>query len=86
MTDSNVIGTTANDIFPNLPKIIVDVHRLLLDGVSSKSEQDEILLADRIVYNKWKCIPWYEGKDEVGGFVVYIKEITKRVKLARTFG
>lgn len=86
MTDSNVIGTTANDIFPNLPKSIVDVHRLLLDGVSSKSEQDEILLADRIVYNKWSCIPCYEGKDEVGGFVVYIKEITKRVKLARTFG
>jgi PAS domain S-box-containing protein len=84
LTGKNVIGLSSDEIFPNLPEKIVNAHQLALKGVSSNSEQDEIILEDRIVYNKWSCIPWYDSKGAVGGFVVYIEDITERVKLSRT--
>ncbi|GHB26719.1 PAS domain-containing protein [Mongoliitalea lutea] len=79
--DRPVIGVNAYEIFPNLPENILRAHELALQGISSKSEKDEIVLPHEVQYNRWSCIPWYESDGTVGGYVVYIEDITGRVAL-----
>ncbi|MGY6520662.1 MAG: PAS domain S-box protein [Mongoliitalea sp.] len=79
--DRKVIGEYSYDIFPNLPENILNAHRLALLGIASRSEKDKIILPDQTQYNKWSCIPWFEADGTVGGYVVYIEDITSRVRL-----
>ncbi|UJP63707.1 PAS domain-containing protein [Mongoliitalea daihaiensis] len=79
--DKKVIGEYSYDIFPNLPENIIQAHAQALQGISSRSEKDKIVLPDQIQYNKWSCIPWFEADGTVGGYVVYIEDITSKVQM-----
>lgn len=79
--DRPVIGVNAYEIFPNLPEKILRAYELALQGISSKSEKDEIVLPHMVQYNRWSCIPWYDSDGTVGGYIVYIEDITAKVAL-----
>lgn len=82
--DQEILGVNAYEVFPNLPDRIKVAHQLALEGISSSSEKDEIILPDKVLYNKWSCIPWFEDHEKVGGYIVYIEDITDRVILENT--
>lgn len=82
--DRDIIGVNAYEVFPNLPESIKVAHQLALEGISSSSEKDKIILPDKVLYNKWSCIPWFEDHEKVGGYIVYIEDITDRVILENT--
>jgi diguanylate cyclase (GGDEF)-like protein/PAS domain S-box-containing protein len=77
----DLIGRNHYDVFPNLPEEAREVHRRALRGEVLRDENPSVAAADAMA--RWECRPWYEEDGSIGGFVIYIEDITETKRMER---
>jgi diguanylate cyclase (GGDEF)-like protein/PAS domain S-box-containing protein len=72
-------GLSHYEIFPEIPAEWREVHRRGLTGEVLKAEGDRFERADGSVqWVKWEVRPWLDAAGEVGGIIIFTKDITER--------
>lgn len=81
VTDTDVIGRSHYEIFPEIPERWREVHRRCLAGDSLRCEEDSFLRADgQINWLRWEVRPWFADSGEIGGIIIFAEDITARKK------
>lgn len=76
----DLIGRSAYEVF-EMQAHWKAAHARALQGATERCEQDLFVRADGThEYTRWEVRPWYSADNEVGGIIVFIEFITKRVK------
>lgn len=77
-----LIGLSHYEVFPEVPKRWVEIHRRCLHGAIEKCEEDPFLRADGATdWLRWEVRPWRKLDGKIGGIIIFSEDITKR-KLA----
>lgn len=76
--ESNIIGKSHYDIFPEIIEKWKDDHRRCLNGEILKSEEDRFERLDGSVqWLTWELRPWYTDENKIGGILMHTSDITK---------
>ncbi len=77
--DTNIIGKSHYEVFPNLSQEWKTFHRKCLQGEIFKAEEDSFKPAPGLeVWVRWEIRPWYEDNNKVGGMIMFTENITDR--------
>ncbi|WP_051271780.1 SpoIIE family protein phosphatase [Fundidesulfovibrio putealis] len=77
----DIIGKTHYEVFPDIPKEWMALHRRCLQGETLQNERDIFLRQDgSIEFLRWEILPWYEAPGLVGGILMMTEVITKRLQ------
>ena len=74
-----LIGRHHYEVLPSMPEDFKEVHRRVLRGEIIRSDETFSAFDDG-KYVVWECRPWYEDDGSIGGFILYIEDITERKK------
>jgi PAS domain S-box-containing protein len=76
--EQNPVGKHFYELFPEIPERWREVHQKGLQGIIQSNEDDYFERPDgTTTYNRWKCIPWYRLKKEIGGIILYSEVTTE---------
>jgi PAS domain S-box-containing protein len=82
LDDSNIIGRSHYDVFPDVPQRWRDVHQRVLRGSVEKCDEDPFPRADgRIEWLQWEARPWRLGDGSIGGLIFFTQVITARKEM-----
>ncbi len=77
--EQELIGRSHYDVFPEIPKRWEEIHRRCLAGATEKCDEDSFLRADgELDWVRWETRPWLNGKEEVGGIIIFSELINDR--------
>ncbi|MBX3335740.1 MAG: PAS domain S-box protein [Nitrospira sp.] len=82
LSESDVIGHSHYEIFPEIPKRWKAIHQRGLAGDIVREEEDRFQRADgadRWLF--WEVRPWKTAEGRVGGIVIFTEDITERKKV-----
>ena len=79
-----IVGLSHYEVFPEIPQRWKDIHARALAGETSSEECDAFERADGArLWLRWQVIPWRLPDGEVGGIVIFTRDITE-TKVAQT--
>ncbi len=79
VSESDVVGRSHYDIFPETPDRWKELHRRGLQGETLGERADRFERVDGSVqWLHWQIHPWRTEDGEVGGIVIFAEEITER--------
>ena len=82
--DSEILGRSHYEVFPEITEAWRDIHRRALAGEVIKSEEDCFERSDgSLQWLTWEVRPWH-AHGEIGGIVVFSEDITERKAAATT--
>lgn len=74
----NLIGKSYYDIFPEVSEEWKLIHQECLKGHFRSKKRDVFAREDGSKqWLEWKITPWYQSRSEVGGLVIFSRDITK---------
>jgi PAS domain S-box-containing protein len=77
--NSEIIGKSHYDIFPEIPDRWRNIHQRCLKGSVEKCDEDCFERQDGSMgWLKWEVRPWYDGNGEIGGIMMLTENITDR--------
>lgn len=80
--DIDIIGQSHYDLFPQIGEEARERHQRILGGAVERKEEDRIRFKgeseDRFV--SWEMRPWYQYDGDVGGIMLFTRDITSLVK------
>lgn len=77
--ESNIIGRSHYDVFPEIPERWKEIHRRCLAGTTESSEEDAFPRGDGTIdYLRWEIRPWRDYQGSIGGIIIFSEDITKR--------
>ena len=80
--ESDIIGKSHYEVFPEIPQRWKDIHQRCLAGAIEHNDDDQFERPDgSITYNRWEMRPWYKLDGRIAGVISYTEVITER-KLA----
>ncbi len=83
LSRTSVLGHNHYEVFPDLPKRWIEIHRRCLAGATESCEEDPFPRADgRTDWVRWEIRPWHRADESIGGLVILSEVITER-KLAQ---
>lgn len=69
------------NIVPDMPIKWKMIHQRCLKGESIKIDEDPFYRQDGSTeWWRWEIVPWYLGRDEIGGLILYVENITDEKK------
>jgi PAS domain S-box-containing protein len=78
--DSDLIGRSHYDVFPEISEHWKEIHRRALGGEVLRAEKDPFKRLDGSVqWLRWEARPWYRAEEEIGGIVIFSEDITEHV-------
>lgn len=84
ITESDIIGKSHYEIFPEITEEWKQVHRKALSGERISKEDDPFERLDgNIDYVSWECRPWFDGNNKIGGIILYSEVVTKRKNIEK---
>jgi len=94
LSETNVIGRSHYELFPDLPERWKEIHQRCLAGAVESSEADPFPRADgSLDWVRWEIHPWRKLDSTIGGLLILSEVITERKhaeerihKLHRTLG
>ena len=82
--ESNVIGCSHYDIFPEIPEVWKTVHKRAINGETIHCDEDAFLRDDgNIQWLSWIVQPWHRNNGCIGGISIVTKDITEQVRNQR---
>jgi PAS domain S-box-containing protein len=85
--DIAVVGKSHYEVFPDVPEHRKSLHRRCLAGATESAMADEFVRVDGSVqYADWQCEPWRDSSGEIGGIVIYSKDVTGEVLAKKSAG
>ncbi len=80
--ESDIIGKSHYEVFPEIPQRWRDIHKRCLNGAVEHNDDDYFERPDgSVTYNSWEMRPWYKLDGSIGGVISYTEVTTER-KLA----
>jgi PAS domain S-box-containing protein len=77
LEESNIIGKSHFELFPNLSLEMKEVYRVCLQGQIKSNEKDILVTPDGDdEWVKWEIHPWYNSSGTIGGLVQFTEIIT----------
>ncbi|MFP4007277.1 MAG: PAS domain S-box protein [Spirulinaceae cyanobacterium] len=77
--NSEIIGKSHYDIFPEIPDYWRDIHQRCLNGAVEQCDEDCFERQDGSMgWLKWEVRPWYDGNGDIGGIMMLTENITDR--------
>ncbi len=78
LTNSDILGRSHYDVFPDLPERWKEEHRRGLAGEAAAEDEDSFERADGTkIWLRWEILPWRAGDGTVGGIVILTEDITR---------
>jgi len=74
-----IIGKHHYDVLPTMPEDYKVAHQRILNGEIVRKEACSFF--DKGKFVVWEGRPWYEENGSIGGFILYIEDITERKKM-----
>ena len=82
LPDTDIIGRSHYEIFPEIPARWKEIHKRCLAGATETAEQDPFPRADGTLdWVRWEILPWYEPSGVVGGVILFSEVITERKQM-----
>jgi PAS domain S-box-containing protein len=79
LSETDVIGRSHYDVFPEIPDEFKAIHKRCLQGEAARSDGDPFLRMDgRVDWVRWEAQPWYTREGSVGGMFLMTEVITKQ--------
>lgn len=76
-----LIGRSVYEVLPDLQEHWRAAHMRALNGATERCEQDLLQKPDGTYeWARWEVRPWYRADNEVGGIILFLELITKRIK------
>ena len=76
---SNIIGKTVMEVFPNTPPEVFEMYSKAIKGESfSKAETEFTFVTGKELWFNWNLFPWYQYQGVQSGIVQYAVNITQR--------
>lgn len=76
--ESNIVGKSHYDIFPEIGEKWREDHRRCLNGEVLKSEEDHFERLDgSLQWLTWELRPWYTDENKIGGILMHTSNITR---------
>jgi PAS domain S-box-containing protein len=80
LADTDIIGKSHYEIFPEITEEWKELHRRALAGETLSRDEDPFPRADgRIDYVRWRNVPWRTAEGEVGGVIMFTEVVTEDV-------
>ncbi|HWR04123.1 MAG TPA: PAS domain S-box protein [Humidesulfovibrio sp.] len=77
--DTQLIGRSHYEIFPEVPERWKEIHRRCMAGKVERLDEDAFVRADGTVqWICWEIRPWFKDSGSVGGIVCFSEDITAR--------
>lgn len=77
--DSDIIGRSHYELFPDIPERWKEAHRRGIGGEVVRAEEDRFERVDGTVqWTRWELRPWNTADGSVGGIVIFAEDITQR--------
>ncbi|MFD2598977.1 ATP-binding protein [Sphingobacterium corticis] len=82
LQDQQIIGRSHYDVFPFIPPEGRARHERVLNGAVEQNDEDLILLKDSPYhgYTAWEMRPWYKIDGEIGGIMIFTKNVSHQVE------
>lgn len=80
ISETEIIGRSHYEIFPEISQAVKDIHQRCLGGAVEKADQDAFHRLDGSVdWVRWEIFPWYEQENKIGGIILFSEVITDQV-------
>lgn len=82
LQNQEIIGKNLYDVQYGMPPAYREIHQRVLKGEIIRRESTNSVFKNGR-YVRWECRPWYEQDGTIGGYVLYIEDITERVLMEK---
>ena len=80
----DIVGKSVFDVAPGVPEEWREAFRRALDGENVRGEDDLYVPVDgRRHWLRWEAQPWRLGSRRIGGVVIFVENVTERVRIQR---
>lgn len=81
LQETDIIGRSHYDVFPDIPDRWRDIHRRCLNGAIESSEADAFPRIDGSTdWIRWEIRPWHDANGSIGGILLFSEVITERIE------
>jgi PAS domain S-box-containing protein len=81
--ESDVIGRSHYEVFPEISDSWRDIHRRGLAGEGMRADEDLFVRLDGSKqWLRWEVQPWYSGENSVGGITIFCEDLTGQKRTA----
>ena len=79
LEETDIIGKSHYEVFPEIPEQWKQVHQRCLAGATEYSQEDPFPRKNgKLDWTRWEMHPWYESNNEVGGVILFSEVITEQ--------
>jgi PAS domain S-box-containing protein len=81
--DTQLIGRSHYEIFPDIPQRWRDIHVRVLAGEELSQEEDQFTNQGRTDWVRWSMVPWRRADGKIGGALLFAELRTEQVEAQR---
>src|SRR5579864_3467860 len=81
LDNSNILGHSHYEIFPDLPERWKEIHRRCLAGETLRAEEDRWDREGGTNWSRWEILPWKNRDGQPGGILIFSEDITRRKQM-----
>jgi PAS domain S-box-containing protein len=82
LPDSNLIGRSHYEVFPDVPQRWRDVNDRCLQGEVASCDDDSFTRSNgEVVYLRWQAGPWRNGNNQIAGIILVTEIVTEEKRV-----
>ena len=85
LDDSQILGRSHYEIFPDLPDHWKQLHRRALNGEILRADEERWDRKDGTSWLRWEIRPWHNTEGLPGGMLIFTEDVTRRKQIEEAF-